>query len=357
MPRFELNQRIKLKDHYIGKDDPVYIVAEMSANHNNDFNRAIEIIHAAKETGADAIKLQTYTADTMTIDSDKSYFQIDGGTLWDGMTLYKLYEQAYTPWEWQPRLMEEANKLGLDCFSTPFDKTSLDFVEEMNMPAIKIASYEITDIPLIRLCASRHKPIILATGVARMDDIRLAIEACIKEGNKDVILLKCVSAYPTPYEDVNLNMIKGLADEYGCIMGLSDHTMGWTVPIAAVSLGARMVEKHLTLRRADGGADGAFSMEPEEFAEMVKSIRIVEKALGKSEYQLTPSQEKEREGARSLFIVEDIKKGDVLTADNIRSIRPQQGSGLPPIEIDNCLGKKATHDLYRGEPLHYEDFD
>ena len=356
MPRFELNQRVKLADHYIGKDDPVYIVAEMSANHNNDFNRAIEIIHAAKEAGADAIKLQTYTADTMTIDSDKSYFQIDGGTLWDGMTLYKLYQKAYTPWEWQPKLMEEANKLGLDCFSTPFDKTSLDFVEQMNMPAIKIASYEITDIPLIRMCAAKKKPIILATGVATLDDIRLAIEACIQEGNKDVVLLKCVSAYPTPYEDVNLNMIKGLADEYGCIMGLSDHTMGWTVPIAAVSLGARMVEKHLTLRRADGGADGAFSMEPEEFAEMVKSIRIVEKALGSSKYKLTPAQEKEREGARSLFIVEDIKKGEKLTAANIRSIRPQQGSGLPPIEYDNVIGKIASKDLFRGEPLKYDDF-
>ncbi len=357
MPDYNLNHQIHIGSRSVGADSPVYIVAEMSGNHNNDFGRAIEIIHAAKEAGADAVKLQTYTADTMTIDSDKSYFQIDGGTLWDGKTLYKLYQEAYTPWDWQPRLMEEANKLGLDCFSTPFDSTSLDFVEQMNMPAIKIASYEITDIPFIRLCAARKKPMIFATGVARMEDIRLAIEACIEEGNRDIVLLKCVSAYPTPYEDVNLNMIPTLAREYGCIMGLSDHTMGWTVPIASVALGAKMIEKHLTLRRADGGADSAFSMEPEEFAEMVRNVRIAEKALGSSEYKLTPFQEKEREGARSLFVVQDIKKGELLTKENIRSIRPQQGAGLPPVEIDNCLGKKATCDLFRGEPLKAEDFE
>ena len=356
MPDYNLNNSIKIGKRSVGKDSSVYIVAEMSGNHNNDYNRAVEIIHAAKEAGADAVKLQTYTADTMTIDSDKSYFQIDGGTLWDGMTLYKLYQEAYTPWDWQPKLMEEANKLGLDCFSTPFEATSLDFVEKMNMPAIKIASYEITDIPFIRLCAAKKRPMIFATGVAREDDIRNAIEACIGEGNRDIVLLKCVSAYPTPYEDVNLNMIPTLAREYGCIMGLSDHTMGWTVPVAAVALGAKMIEKHLTLRRADGGADGAFSMEPEEFADMVKNVRITEKALGSSEYKLTPGQEKEREGARSLFIVQDIKEGEPLTSENIRSIRPQQGEGLPPVEIDNCLGKKAAHDLFRGEPLRAGDF-
>ncbi len=355
MPAFELSSSIKIGNRTVGGDNPVYIVAEMSANHNNDYGRALEIIHAAKEAGADAVKLQTYTADTMTIDCDKSYFQIGGGTLWDGMTLYKLYQEAYTPWEWQPKLMEEANKLGMDCFSTPFDSTSLDFITGMNMPAIKIASYEITDIPLIKLCASKKKPMILATGVAREADIKNAIEACIEVGNRDIVLLKCVSAYPTPYEDVNLNMIPTLAKEFGCIMGLSDHTMGWTVPIASVALGAKMIEKHLTLRRADGGADGAFSMEPEEFADMVKNVRIVEKALGKSEYSLTPAQEKEREGARSLFVVEDIKEGMELTSENIRSIRPQQGVGLPPAEIDNCIGRKAAHDLYRGEPLKAED--
>ncbi len=354
MPKYELNNKIKLAGHTISDTDPVYIVAEMSANHLQDYNRAVEIIHAAKEAGVDAIKLQTYTADTITIDSDKSYFQITGGTIWDGTTLHKLYEEAYTPWEWQPRLCEEAAKLGLDCFSSPFDSTAVDFMEQMNMPAYKIASYEITDIPLIRQCASKKKPIILATGVARESDIRLAIEACIDEGNRDIILLKCVSAYPTPYEDVNLNMIPTLAQEYGCIMGLSDHTMGSAVAVSAVALGVRMIEKHLTLKRADGGPDGAFSMEPQEFAELVKNVRIVEKALGKREYALTPVQETEREGARSLFVVADVKKGEALTPDNIRSIRP--GNGLPPVEYDKVIGKTATKDLYRGEPLRYDDF-
>ena len=355
MSMFELSKRIKLADHMIGANDPVYIIAEMSANHLQDYNRAIEIIHAAKEAGVDAIKLQTYTADTITIDSDKSYFQITGGTIWDGTTLHKLYEEAYTPWDWQPKLCEEAKKLGLDCFSSPFDSTAVDFMEEMNMPAYKIASYEITDIPLIRQCASKKKPMIIATGVARESDIRLAIEACLAEGNKDVILLKCTSAYPTPYEDVNLNMIPTLAEEYGCITGLSDHTMGSAVAVASVALGARMIEKHLTLKRSDGGPDGAFSMEPQEFAELVKNVRCVEKALGSKEYKLTPVQETEREGARSLFIVEDIKQGEVLTSQNIKSIRP--GNGLPPMKYDNVVGKRASHDLYRGEPLKYEDFE
>ena len=354
MSMFELNQRISLAGHYIGANDPVYIIAEMSANHLQDYNRAIEIIHAAKEAGVDAIKLQTYTADTITIDSDKSYFQITGGTIWDGTTLHKLYEEAYTPWDWQPGLCKEAKKLGLDCFSSPFDSTAVDFMEEMDMPAYKIASYEITDIPLIRQCASKKKPMIIATGVARESDIRLAIEACLSEGNRDIILLKCTSAYPTPYEDVNLNMIPTLAQEYGCVMGLSDHTMGSAVAVASVALGARMIEKHLTLKRSDGGPDGAFSMEPQEFAELVKNVRMVEKALGSKEYKLTPVQETEREGARSLFIVKDIKQGEVLTSENIRSIRP--GNGLPPIEYDNIVGKHASHDLYRGEPLKYEDF-
>ena len=354
MPRYELNKEIKLAGHIIGEKHPVYIVAEMSANHLQDYDRAVEIIHAAKEAGVDAIKLQTYTADTITIDSDKSYFQITGGTIWDGTTLHKLYEEAYTPWEWQPKLCEVANGLGLDCFSSPFDDTAVAFMEEMNMPAYKIASYEITDIPLIKNCASKKKPIILATGVARESDIRLAIEACLEEGNKDIILLKCVSAYPTPYEDVNLNTISTLAEEYGCIMGLSDHTFGSAVAVGAVALGARMIEKHLTLSRADGGPDGAFSMEPKEFEELVKNVRIMEKALGSKEYKLTPVQETEREGARSLFVVEDIKKGEELTSANIRSIRP--GNGIPPVEYDKVIGKTAKHDLFRGDPLKYEDF-
>ncbi|MCR4727535.1 MAG: pseudaminic acid synthase [Lachnospiraceae bacterium] len=347
------NKLIKIGDTTVG-DKHVYIVAEMSANHLQEYDKAIEIVHAAKEAGADAIKLQTYKPDLITIDSDNDYFQISGGTIWDGETLYKLYEKAYTPWEWQPKIMEEANKLGMDCFSSPFDFSAVSFMEEMNMPAFKIASYEITDISLIKRCASTKKPIIIATGVARKEDIELALCACKEEGNNDVILLKCVSAYPTPYEEVNLRMMTSLAKEYGCIVGLSDHTMGSVVPIGAVALGAKMVEKHLTLKRSDGGPDGAFSMEPDEFSDMVKAIRVIEKALGKEEYSLTETQEKEREGARSLFVVKDIKRGEELTQDNIKSIRP--GNGLPPKEIGNVLGKHAARDLYRGTPLCYEDF-
>ena len=354
MSRYDLNSTITLAGHKIGNDEPVYIVAEMSANHLKDYDRALRILHAAKEAGADAVKLQTYTADTITIDSDKEYFQLKRGTIWDGMNLHRLYQEAYTPWDWQPKLCEEAKKLGLDCFSSPFDPTAVEFMEQMDMPAYKIASYEITDIPLIRLCASKGKPVILATGVALENDIRAAIEACLKESNRDVILLKCVSAYPTPYEDVNLNTIPYLAEEYGIVCGLSDHTFGHAVALGAVALGARMIEKHLTLSRADGGPDGSFSMEPAEFAELVKNVRILEKALGNKEYKLTDKQMKEREGTRSLFIVQDIRKGEPLTRENIRSIRP--GCGLPPAETEEILGKCATHDLQRGEPLRREDF-
>lgn len=346
--------KIRIGNRLLGEDAPTYMVAEMSANHNQDYHRALEIVHAAAEAGADALKLQTYTADTITIDSDKPYFRISGGTLWDGETLYSLYQKAYTPWEWQPRLMEEAMKLGMDCFSSPFDPTAVAFMEEMKMPAYKIASYEITDLPLIRRCARTGKPIILATGVAHREEIKAAVDACREEGNQQLILLKCVSAYPTPYEDVNLRMMPGLGREYDTLCGLSDHTMGSAVPVAAVALGAVMVEKHLTLRRSDGGPDSAFSMEPEEFASMVQDIRRVEKALGSEEYRLTPFQEEEHSGVRSLFIVKDIAEGEELTEENVRSVRP--GDGLSPARIGEVLGKRATHSLERGEPLREGDF-
>ncbi len=350
-----MKKEFKIENHMIGEGHLTFIVAEMSANHLQDYNRALEIMHAAKEAGADAIKLQTYTADTITIDSDKEYFRITGGTIWDGTTLYKLYQEAYTPWEWHAPLMEEAKKLGLICFSSPFDPTAVDLMEELDMPAYKIASYEITDIPLIKLCASKHKPMILATGVARASDIQLAIDACHEMGNDEIILLKCVSAYPTPYEDVNLNMMPTLGSTYDVLTGLSDHTFGSAVPVASVALGGHMIEKHLTLKRSDGGPDGAFSMEPEEFAQMVRDVRIIEKALGKKEYGLTPVQEFEREGARSLFVVGDIAKGETLSPENIRSIRP--GNGLAPIRTPEVMGKKATRDLYRGDPLKDGDFE
>ena len=350
-----MNKSFKIGNRIVGEDAPAFIVAEVSANHNQDYNRAVEIIHAAAEAGADAVKLQTYTADTITIDCDDDCFQIKEGTIWDGTTLYKLYSEAYTPWEWQPRLIEEAKKLGLECFSSPFDLTSVDFLSKLDVPAYKIASYEINDIPMIRKIAALHKPMIFATGIAYPEDIALALDTCKAEGNEDIILLKCVSSYPTPYEDVNLRVIPTLAKTYDCIAGISDHTMGSIVSAGAVALGAKMVEKHLTLRRADGGPDGAFSMETEEFATMVRDIRTLEKALGTDEYVLTDTQKLEHNGSRSLFVVKDIKAGEVLTPDNIRSIRP--GIGMHTKHYEEVLGRHAKSDLKKGTPLQWELID
>lgn len=347
-----MNKKIKIGNRIISEASPVFIVAELSANHNQDYGRAVELIHAAKEAGADAVKLQTYTADTITIDCNAPCFQIKEGTIWDGTTLYKLYQQAYTPWEWQPKLKEEANKLGMECFSSPFDFTSVDFLEEMEVPAYKIASYEINDIPLIRKIAKLHKPVIFATGIAYPEDIKRALLVCREEGNEDIILLKCVSSYPTPYEAVNLNVIPTLAQTYDCLVGISDHTMGTIVSAGSIALGVKMVEKHFTLSRADGGPDSAFSMEPEEFAQMVKDIRIMEKALGSSEYQLTDTQKLEHNGSRSLFVVKDIAAGETLTPENIRSIRP--GTGLHTMYYEEILGKKAKMALKKGTPLRWE---
>ena len=346
-----MNKTITIGKRTLSADSPVFIVAELSANHNQDYNRAVEIIHAAAQAGADAVKLQTYTPDTLTIDCHEDCFVNKGG-LWDGLTEYELYQKAYTPWEWQPKLMEEAAKLGLECFSSPFDFTSIDFLESLHVPAYKIASYEINDIPLIRKAARLHKPMIFATGIAYPEDIERALSVCAEEGNQDVILLKCVSAYPTPYEDVNLNVIPTLAMTYDCLNGLSDHTLGTIVSAGAVPLGIRMVEKHLTLRRSDGGPDSAFSMEPEEFAQMVQEIRILEKALGSPEYHLTDKQIEQRQGSRSLFVVKDIAEGEVLTSENIRSIRP--GIGLHTMYYEEVLGKRAKHFLKKGTPLAWD---
>lgn len=346
-----MNQEIKLGTHIISPSSPVFIIAEMSANHMQDYGKAVEIIHAAKEAGADAIKLQTYTPDTITLDCDSDYFQLTQGTIWDGTTLHKLYQEAYTPWEWQPKLMEEANRLGLCCFSSPFDFTAVDFMESMEMPAYKIASYEINDIPLIRKVARLHKPIIFSTGIAYLEDIERALSVCREEGNEDVILLKCVSSYPTPYEDIHLNMIPTLADTFGCLMGISDHTMGTAVSAGSIALGVKVVEKHLTLRRADGGPDGSFSMEPDEFKEMVNSIRIMEKALGNKTYGLTEKQKIEHEGGRSLFVVKDMAAGDIFTSDNLRSIRP--GQGLHTRHYETILGRASAAAIQKGTPLQW----
>ena len=344
-----MEKSIKIGHRTIREGGPVFIVAELSGNHNGDYGRAVAIIHAAKEAGADAVKLQTYTPDTITLDCDNEHFKLNRNTIWDGVSLHTLYQTAFTPWEWQPRLKEEAEKIGLVCFSSPFDFTAVDFMAELKMPAYKIASYEINDVPLIRRAAAQKKPIIFATGIAYPEDISLALKTCREEGNDDIIILKCVSAYPTSFEDVNLRNISFLMNEYGCLTGLSDHTPGGAVALGAVALGAVMVEKHLTLRRADGGSDAAFSMEPSEFAEMVTGIRELEQALGHSEYILTQAQINEREGARSLFVVRDIAAGEPLSPENIRSIRP--AAGLHPRHYEEILGKPATRDIVRGTPL------
>lgn len=350
-----MNRKIRIGNHVLDKDSPAFIVAEMSANHNMDFGRAVEIIHAAKDAGADAVKIQTYTADTITLNSDAPCFQITQGTLWDGITLHKLYRKAYTPWEWQAELKKAAEEVGLEFFSSPFDFSSVDFLEELDVPAYKVASFEITDIPLIRKIALLGKPVILATGVARLADIELAVETCRKAGNEDVVLLKCTSAYPTPYGDVNLRTMPSMGETFDCLVGLSDHTMGSAVAGAAVALGAKMVEKHLTLRRADGGADGAFSMEPEEFREMVDNIRKIEQALGRVTYDLTPGQEREREHSRSLFVAEDMKAGEVFTPRNLRSVRP--ADGLHTKHYEELLGKRIARDAGAGTPMSWELVD
>ncbi len=345
-----MKKKIKIGNRYVGEGERTFLVAEVSANHLQDYGRAEAIIRAAKEAGADAVKLQTYTPDTITLDCDNDYFQITQGTIWDGTTLHKLYEEAYTPWEWQPKLMELANGLGMECFSSPFDATAVDFMREMDMPAYKVASFEINDIPLIRRIARIGKPIIFATGIAYLEDIERALAVCKEEGNEQVILLKCTSTYPSPYEDMNLKVIPHMAETFDCLAGLSDHSMGTAV--AGVALGAKMVEKHLTLSRADGGPDAAFSMEPEEFRKMAEEIRIVEKALGRVTYELTEKQKKSREDGRSLFVVEDIGKGEIFTEENVRSIRP--AFGMHTMYYDEVIGKKARVDIAKGTPLDWK---
>ncbi|MCM1568070.1 MAG: pseudaminic acid synthase [Roseburia sp.] len=350
-----MNREIRIGEHCISESSPTFIIAEMSANHLMDFDRAEAIIRAAKDAGADAVKIQTYTPDTITLDCDAPCFQITQGTIWDGVTLHKLYETAYTPWEWQPKLKELAEDLGLVFFSSPFDLSAVDFLETLNVPAYKIASFEINDIPMIRKIARLGKPMIFATGIAYMADIELALKTCKEEGNEDVILLKCISAYPTPYEDIHLRTIPSLGETYDCIVGLSDHSMGHAVADAAVALGAKVVEKHLTLSRADGGADSAFSMEPSEFKAMVENIRVVEKALGHVNYELSPGQEREREHSRSLFVARDMKAGEIFTPENLRSVRP--ACGLHTRYYETLLGKRITRDAKLGTPMSWDLVD
>lgn len=348
-----MNKKIKIGRHIISNDSPTYMVAEMSANHNMDFNRAKAIIKAAKESGADAIKIQTYTPDTITIDSDMPAFRTNG--IWEGETLYELYKKAYTPWEWQEELRDYARELEIDFFSSPFDLTAVDFLEGLEVPAYKVASFEINDIPFIRKIARTQKPIIISTGIAHLEDIDLALRTCIEENNDKVILLKCISSYPAPYENMNLNVIPNMQQTFDCVCGLSDHSMGTEIPVAAVALGARVIEKHFTLSRQDGGEDSLFSMEPQEFKEMVKQIRNVEKALGKVTYELNQSQIESRIYSRSLFVVKDIKQGEKFTEDNLKSIRP--GIGMHTKHWNEVLGRTARCNIKKGTPMEWKYVD
>jgi pseudaminic acid synthase len=344
-----MTYNLKIGSTDIGSDHKVFIIAELSANHGGTIENAIETVKAAKRAGADCIKLQTYTAETLTINSDKDDFVIKG-TVWHGRKLFDLYLEAFTPWEWHETLFKTAADEGLVCFSSPFDKTAVDFLESLEAPAYKIASFEITDIPLIEYIASKRKPIILSTGIAEEADIRMAIEACHKMGNKEIALLKCTSSYPAPIEEANMTMIKDFSERFGVVAGLSDHTMGSIVPIVATCLGAKIIEKHFILDRSIGGPDASFSMTEMEFAEMVKSVREAEKAIGKVDYTLTPKQKEGRTFARSLYAVDDINVGETITTKNVRSIRP--GFGLHPRFYQQILGTPAKHSFKKGDRFH-----
>jgi pseudaminic acid synthase len=327
--------------------DGTFIIAELSANHGGKIEIAKDTIKAAKEIGANAIKLQTYTADTLTLDSDKEDFLIKGGTLWDGKKLYDLYKEAFLPWEWHKELFDYAREIGIDIFSSPFDKTAVDFLEQFNPSAYKIASFEITDYELIRYTASKGKPMIISTGIATIDEIQDAVDICRAEGNNDIILLKCTSAYPAALEDANLLTIPNLAETFGVISGFSDHTLGTTAPVVATTLGAKVIEKHFILDKSIGGADADFSLDKKEFAEMIKAVRDTEKLLGKVDYSMTEKKKKSRQFSRSLYVAEDIKKGEVITEQNVRSVRP--GYGLHPKYLKDMLSKKAEKDYEFGD--------
>ncbi len=343
---------ILIEKFEISSTSSVFVIAELSANHNGSLETAIETIKAAKRTGADAIKLQTYTAETITLNSRKEDFRLKQGTIWDGKYLYDLYQEAYTPWEWHATLFEAAAAEGLICFSSPFDFTAVDLLEDLNAPAYKISSFEITDIPLIEYVASKGKPIIISTGIAEIEDIESAIAACHRMNNKQIILLKCTSSYPAPMDEANLCMIKDFKDRFGVYSGLSDHTLGFTAPVVAVCMGAKVIEKHFILDRSIGGPDASFSLNEAEFTAMVSAVRDAEMAIGRVDYKLTDKQRKGRDFSRSLYVAADIKKGEVFTEKNIRSVRP--GFGLHPKYYNQVLGKKATSDLETGDALQHK---
>lgn len=343
---------MKIGNKEINQQSPVFIIAELSANHNGSLETALETVRAAKRAGADCIKLQTYTADTITINSRKDDFLIKG-TIWEGKNLYDLYQEAYTPWEWHKEIKKVADEEGLIFFSSPFDPTSVEFLESLDVPAFKIASFEITDIPLIELVASKGKPVIISTGIATEEDIKLALDACFRKGNKDVALLKCTSSYPAPIEEANMIMVKDFAEKFGVITGLSDHTMGSTVPVVATCFGAKIIEKHFILDRSIGGPDASFSMNEQEFTEMVNAVREAEKAIGVVDYKLTEKQEKGKDFSRSLYFVKEINAGETITEENVKSIRP--GFGMHPKFYKDILGKTVIRNIEKGEPVRWED--
>jgi len=330
-----------------------FIIAELSANHNGSFQVAMETVKAAKRAGANAIKLQTYRADTITLNVKSGDFIINQGTIWDGKSFYELYEEAFTPWEWHKDLMDLAREEGLICFSSPFDKSAVDFLETLNVPAYKIASFEITDIPLIKYVASKGKPVILSTGIATEEDIQLALNTCRQVGNNDLALLKCTSAYPAKIENSNLEMIQDLSSRFDVVSGLSDHTLGIIAPVVAVTLGAKIIEKHFILNKEIGGPDSSFSLDEEEFSMMVKAVRSAEASIGEIDYSLSNSKKKNRQFSRSLYVAEPIKRGEVLTEKNTRSVRP--GFGLHPQYFEKVLGMRAKRDMPAGTPLTFED--
>lgn len=336
----------------IGPNLPVYIIGEMSANHNQDFDAAVELIHIAKESGVDAIKIQTYTPDTITLDCDNEYFQIGKGTIWEGQTLHSLYGQAYTPWEWQPELKMIANELGLDLFSTPFDATSVDFLEEMDVPVYKIASFELVDLPLIRKVARTGKPLIMSTGMGTLSEIDEAVRAFKEAGGEELVLLKCTSSYPAPPETMNLRTMANMQQTFGVPCGLSDHSMGIEAPVAAVALGGCVVEKHFIKSRSEGGPDSAFSLEADELKAMVKAVRNTEKALGRVQYKMTEKEIAGRVFRKSIFTSKDIAKGEELTDENIRCVRP--GHGLHTRHYDEILGRKARNEIKAGTPMKWD---
>jgi pseudaminic acid synthase len=347
-----VKDRIRIGGRVIGPAQPAYVIAELSANHHQDYEQAVRMIHAARAAGADAVKLQTYTPDTITIESSQDFFRISGGTLWDGRTLYDLYGEAYTPWEWQPKLKQVADEVGIDLFSSPFDPTAVDFLEKMNVPAYKVASPELVDIPLIQKMASTTKPLIMSTGMATVEEIEEALRAARQAGAQEIALLKCTSAYPASPGDMNLRTIPELARRFGVPVGLSDHTLEIAVPVAAVALGACIVEKHFTLSRSLKGPDSAFSLEPEEFKAMAAAVRVAEQALGEERLGAGPQEQSARRFRRSLFVVQDVKAGEAFTAENVRSIRP--GNGLHTRHLPEILGQHAARDIARGTPMQWD---